>query len=90
MALSQEKTKPELPKMNRLKNMMISPTEKGVFFVGDDRQYFRTVEGAAPADNQAYAEADDNAAVNSRQKGVRRHRRMVNELAPPGQAEYGK
>ena len=31
MALSQEKTKPELPKMNRLKNMMISPTEKGVF-----------------------------------------------------------
>ena len=31
MALFQEKTKPDTPRIKRLKNMIISPTEKGSF-----------------------------------------------------------
>lgn len=58
--------------------------------VGDNSQDFRPVQGAAPADDEAHAETDDDAAVNGRQEGVRRDRFVMDEIAPPGQAEDGK
>ena len=63
---------------------------KGRAPVGDDGQDFRPVQGAAPADDEAHAETDDDAAVNGRQEGVRRDRFVMDEIAPPGQAEDGK
>ena len=43
---------------------------KGRTAVGDDGQDFRPVQGAAPADDETDAEANDDAAVNRRQEGV--------------------
>lgn len=63
---------------------------KGRAPVGDDGQDFRPVQGAAPADDEAHAETNDDAAVNGRQEGVRRDRFVMDEIAPPGQAEDGK
>ena len=57
---------------------------KGRAPVGDDGQDFRPVQGTAPADDEAHAETDDDAAVNGRQEGVRRDRFVVDEIAPPG------
>lgn len=58
--------------------------------VGDDGQDFRPVQGTAPADDEAHAEADDDAAVNGRQERIRRDPFVMDERAPPGQAEDGK
>ncbi len=58
--------------------------------VGDDGQDFRPVQGTAPADDEAHAETDDDAAVNGRQERIRRDPFVMDERAPPRQAEDGK
>lgn len=66
MALSQEKTKPELPKMKRLKEHNDFADRKRHLTIGDDGQDFRAVKGPAPANDEADTETDDDAAVNGR------------------------